>query len=207
MDFMGKPLIAWTIEAAKESKLFDRIVVSTDSEEIAKVSREWGADVPFLRDDKADDHSPVSDATLRTLQQIEADGEKYETVVQLFAVCPLRNAKDIKDAVRYFQERKAPFLISCYKFHWMNPWWAVTLNDKGHADWIFKGPLKRSQDLPELYSPTGAVWIGDVEALKRERSFYGEGHVFWKMNWKRAVDIDDNEDVELAKAFYHIDNL
>jgi len=201
VDFMGKPLIAWTIEAAKESGLFDKIIVSTDSEEIAKISQEWGAEVPYLRDDKADDHSPVSDATIRTLQQMEAAGDKYDIVVQLFAVCPLRNAQDIRDAVQNFHERQVPFLISCYKFNWMNPWWALTLNEKGQADWLFKDTLKRSQDLPELYSPTGAIWIGNIETLKQERTFYGNGHVFWKMNWKRAVDIDDYEDLELARIF------
>ncbi|MDZ7846861.1 MAG: hypothetical protein U5L96_08860 [Owenweeksia sp.] len=88
-DFEGKPLIAWTVRAAQRSGLCDKIVVSTDSEEIARVSREWGAEVPFLRDAYADHHSPVSEATLRTLTQLEEAGETYDEVVQLFAVCPL----------------------------------------------------------------------------------------------------------------------
>ncbi|TQI70411.1 N-acylneuraminate cytidylyltransferase [Gramella sp. Hel_I_59] len=204
IDFLGKPLIAWTIEAAKKSHLFDKIVVSTDSKEIAEVSREYGAEVPFLRDAAADDHSPVSDATLRTVLQLEEQGEFYDDVVQLFAVCPLRTSDDIINSYQDFLSRDVPFSLSCYKFIWMNPWWAVTLDDNNKPDWIFEGEMKRSQDLPELYSPTGAIWIGKVDKLKQEKTFYGDGHIFWEMDWKNAVDIDNYEDLELAKAFKNI---
>jgi CMP-N-acetylneuraminic acid synthetase len=103
IDFNGKPLIAWTIEAAKKSGLFEKIIVSTDSEEIAEVAREYGAEVPFLRDTAADDHSPVSEATLRTILQLEEAGEFYDEVVQLFAVCPLRDDVDIINSYKYFR--------------------------------------------------------------------------------------------------------
>ena len=191
-------MIAWTIEAAKKSGLFDKIVVSTDSEEIAKVSRHYGAEVPFLRDTAADDHSPVSDATLRTVLQLEEQGDFYDDVVQLFAVCPLRNSEDIINSYQYFITKDVPFSLSCYKFVWMNPWWAVTMDDQNKPNWIFKDKMKRSQDLPDLYSPTGAIWIGKVDKLKEEKTFYGEGHIFWEMDWKRAVDIDNYEDLKLA---------
>lgn len=200
IDFRGKPMIAWTIEAAKKSELFDRIIVSTDSEEIAKVSLEWGAEVPFLRDAHADNYSPVSEATLHTLIQLEENGESFDEVVQLFAVCPLRNAEDIISAYRQFEKRQVPYLISCYKFTGMNPWWAVTLDEKGHPEWIYKETMKRSQDLPELFAPTGAIWIARVENLKNDKTFYGDGHIFWEMEWSRAIDIDNYEDVKLALA-------
>jgi CMP-N-acetylneuraminic acid synthetase len=201
IDFNGKPLIAWTIEAAKESGLFEKIVVSTDSEEIAKISREYGAEVPFLRTTAADDHSPVSDATLSTVLQLEEKGEFYDVVVQLFAVCPLRNSEDIKNSFNFFIDKEAPFLLSCFKYVWMNPWWAVTLNENQEPSWIFKDTFKRSQDLPDLYCPTGAIWIANINDLKRDKTFYGEGHIFWEMDWKRAVDIDNYEDLQLAEIF------
>lgn len=206
IDFMGKPLIAWTIEAAIESNIFTKVVVSTDDEEIARVSRVYGAEVPFLRDAYADDYSPVSEGTIHTLAQLESEGEFFEEVVQLFAVCPLRSSADILEAINFFKNRKLDFLISCYKYTWMNPWWATTLDVSGRPNWIFEDSLKRSQDLPELYSPTGAIWIAKVEELKKSKSFYGPGHVFWKMNWKRAVDIDTYEDVELAEMFFDFEN-
>ena len=199
IDFNGKPLIAWTIEAAKKTGLFEKIVVSTDSEEIAKISKEYGAEVPFLRRTAADDHSPVSDATLDTILQLEEKGEFFDDVVQLFAVCPLRNSEDILNSYQFFLEKETSFLLSCFKFVWMNPWWAVTLNEKQEPSWIFKDTFKRSQDLPDLYSPTGAIWIAKVEDLKRDKTFYGKGHIFWEMDWKRAVDIDNYEDLQLAE--------
>lgn len=198
IDFNEKPLIAWTIEAAKNSGLFEKIVVSTDSEEIAKVAREYGAEVPFLRDTAADDHSPVSEATLRTILQLEENGEIYDEVIQLFAVCPLRDASDIKNSYQFFKDKDVPFVLSCYKYVWMNPWWAVTLNEKNEPNWILKDTQKRSQDLPDLFSPTGAIWIANIENLKRDKTFYGKNHIFWEMDWKKAVDIDNYEDLELA---------
>jgi N-acylneuraminate cytidylyltransferase len=200
VDFNGKPLIAWTIEAAKESGLFEKIVVSTDSSEIAEVAKKYGAEVPFLRDAAADDHSPVSEATLRTILQLEENGEIYDEVVQLFAVCPLRDASDIKESYQFFKDKEVPFVLSCYKYVWMNPWWAVTLNEKNEPNWILKDTRKRSQDLPDLYSPTGAIWIAYIEDLKRDKTFYGKDHIFWEMDWKKAVDIDNYEDLELATA-------
>lgn len=200
IDFLGKPMIAWTIEAAKVSGLFDKIVVSTDDEQIADVSKQYGADVPFLRNEKADDMSPVSEATVVALKQLEAAGETFDDVVQLFAVCPLRNAQDIKDAYNFYIESKRNFALSCFKYTWMNPWWAIQLNEKSEGNWLNKDALKRSQDLPGLVCPTGAVWIADVRSLCNEKTFYGSGHVFWQMDWKRAVDVDSYDDIELAKA-------
>jgi len=201
MDFLGKPMIVWTIEAAQQSGLFDKIVVSTDDETIALISKEYGAEVPFLRDSKADDMSPVSEATVVTLKQLEEAGEVFDDVVQLFAVCPLRNAEEIKSAYNFYLHSKRNFVLSCFKYAWMNPWWAIELNEKKEASWIHKEVLdKRSQDLPELFCPTGAVWIAHIQALYAEKTFYGKGHVFWEMDWKHAVDIDNYEDIELAKA-------
>lgn len=205
IDFAGKPMIAWSIVAAKDSGLFDKIVVSTDSEEIASVAKRFGAEVPVLRKTAADDFSPVSDATLHTILQLEENGFYFDEVVQLFAVCPLRNSTDIQDAYQFFSDKKAPFLISCYRYVWMNPWWAVTLDDENKPTWIFDEEKKRSQDLPPLFSPTGAIWIAKVESLKRDRTFYGQDHIFWEMDWRRALDIDKREDIILGLALKNLD--
>lgn len=204
LDFCGKPMIAWTIEAARSTGLFEKIVVSTDSAEIARVSLQYGADVPFLRERKSDDFSPVSEATIETLIQLQQGGYTYENVVQLFAVCPLRNADDIMNAVKFFEEKHRPFVLSCFKYAWMNPWWAMTINNDHEASWIFEDAKKRSQDLPELFCPTGAIWIANVEALIKANTFYGPGHIFWEMDWKRAVDIDNYDDITLARALKEV---
>jgi N-acylneuraminate cytidylyltransferase len=125
IDFMGKPLINWTIEAAKNSKLFDRIVVSTDCSEIAEVAKGCGVEVPYLRDSSSDDNSVVSEATLVAIRQTEKFyKEKYDIVVQLMANAPLRDEYDIQDHVNHFVDSKKNFQISSFKFCWMNPWWS-----------------------------------------------------------------------------------
>lgn len=204
IDFFGLPMISRTIQAANESGCFDRVLVSTDDPAIAEVSRSYGAEAPFLRIHKADDFSPVSEATLSALAQAEVHwNESYETVVQLMANCPLREAEDILKAVSAFDGHVSQFQISSFKFGWMNPWWSVKLDAGGIPRRLFPDAFScRSQDLDALYCPTGAIWIANSNALKHAGTFYGEGHVFENMHWTSAVDIDDYEDLEMAKAIY-----
>ena len=208
IDFMGKPMIAWTIEAAVKSKIFDKIIISTDSEEIAKVGRDYGLEVPFLRQDKNDDISPVSEATIAAVKQAEVHyNEKYDIVVQLMANAPIRNEDDIKNQYNEFIKYNRNFQLSSFKFGWMNPWWAAKINKDGSPDWLYPdGIVKRSQDLEDLYCPTGVIWIANIEKLLKSDTFYGPGHKFCELNWKSAVDIDDYDDLEFAKAIYLLKN-
>lgn len=201
IDLHGKPMIAWTIEAALRSGRFSRVLVSTDDPEIAEVSRSYGASVPFLREQHADDVAPVSLATLAALQQAQRElGETFDTVVQLMANCPLRTEQDIVSALDRFAGNAAVAQISCFKFGWMNPWWAAKLGEGGAPEFLFPEARKaRSQDLPPLYCPTGAIWISSVEALERHQTFYSPGHVFHPMHWMSALDIDDEFDLEMAR--------
>lgn len=204
VDLSGKPMINWTIESALDSRFITRVIVSTDDEEIAAVARKAGAEVPFLRDKNADDHSPISLATIRTIDQMaEAGMEKPDVVVQLMANCPLRDSGDIDDAINHFLEEDANFQISAFKYGWMNPWWAHTLDEKGKATPVFgeKELMKRSQDRPDLYCPTGAIWIARTEELINSESFYGPGYGFYPLHWIHAVDIDEYDDLEMAEFF------
>lgn len=202
IDFCGKPMIAWTIEAALESGMFARVLVSTDDAEIAAVSQACGADVPFLRDAAAEDEAPVAQATIAALRQAQEHWrERYSTVVQLMPNCPLRDVGDIRNAAERFRGSGAPFLVSCFKYGWMNPWWAHRIDAAGHPEPLFKGAVtQRSQDLGVLYCPTGAIWIADVEAFLENQTFYGPGHIFHPIDWASAVDIDDEADLAMAYA-------
>lgn len=204
-DFLGKPMIAWTIEAAKMSSCFDRILVSTDDERIAEVAIGHGAEVPFLRASHADDLSPVSEATVSALRQaMDYWEEEYSAVVQLMANCPLRSAKDIKGAMEKFSAFGRSFQISCFKYGWMNPWWAVQLEPSGQPRRLFpEASGKRSQDLPELFCPTGAIWIAESCELLDHQTYYGPNHVFEPIPWVSAVDIDDYDDLIFAKSVYN----
>lgn len=201
-DFYGQPMIAWTIKAAIESQLFDRILVSTDDSMTAEVSRRAGAEVPFLRTDCADDYATVSEATIFALRQAMAHWqEAYDVVVQLMANCPLRTSEDIKSLVSVFETKQRSAQISCFEYGWMNPWWAATLDESGRPAQIFSKTLtQRSQDLPKLYCPTGAVWISTVQALLTHKTFYSPNHTFAPISQKSAIDIDDYEDLKMANA-------
>ncbi|MCE3025995.1 cytidylyltransferase domain-containing protein [Salinicola sp. DM10] len=204
IDFMGRPMIEWTIEAALQAGVFDRVLVSTDDEDIAQVARECGAEVPFLRLECADDHSPVSMATTAALRQaMHYWGENYGIVAQLMANCPLRSAVDIRAAFESFISKARDFQISCFKFGWMNPWWAVTLRDDGQPSRLFEEYAAwRSQDLPELYCPTGAVWLAKAPKLLEHNNFYGPNHAFEPIPLTSAVDIDDVDDLAMAKTLF-----
>lgn len=204
IDFLGKPMIAWTIRAAIESELFDKILVSTDDIEIADIAKSFGAEVPFLRGEAEDDFSPVSQATLSALKQAENFwATEFDTVVQLMPNCPLRDQQNIVDAFAEYSSSSSNSQISAFEFGWMNPWWAVKLDLNKRPTSVFPDALEhRSQDLDKLYCPTGAIWITSGDTLKREETFYGPKHVFSIMPWTSAVDIDEYDDLEMAKAVF-----
>lgn len=201
IDFLGRPMITWTIKAALDSECFDQVLVSTDCSEISNVSIDSGASVPFLREENMDDFAPVSQASISALKQAENHWQcRFDQVVQLMPNCPLRQAEDIKKAVDHFEEQSSDYQISCFRFGWMNPWWAMQLGQYGTPLPLFEEKTKqRSQDLPPLYCPTGAIWIAGRDKLIDAGSFYGPDHRFFPMDWKSAVDIDDAEDLEMAR--------
>lgn len=206
IPFRGQPLIGWTISAALDSGVFDRVVVSTDDPQIAEISLGLGAEVPFLRETAADDQSPVSAAILAALGQAEAHyGQSFTTVTQLMPNCPLRGADEIRAGMAHFRTGAHDFQISAFEFGWMNPWWAARMGGGGQPDWLFpESRLQRSQDLDRLYCPTGALWIADVAAFRAAGSFYGPGHVLCPMPWQAAIDIDDHADLDMAEALAHV---
>ena len=129
--------------------------------------------MPFLRDEHYDDMSTSSEATISASRQAKLFwGENYNIVTQLMPNCPLRNSNDIKNALKAFHNNKRVFQISCFKFGWMNPWWAFKLDENSQPVRIFpEAQEQRSQDLPELYCPTGAIWIAKCEELVSEGTF------------------------------------
>jgi len=200
--FHAKPLVAWTIEAALLCKCFDRVLLSTDSQEIAEIGIKYGAEVPFLRNRGFDDHSPSGEATLAALDQAEEYWrESYSVVAQLMANCPLRTSQHIFNAMNSFLQKNASSQISCFKFGWMNPWWAAKIDSDGCPEWIFSGTTSsRSQDLPDLFCPSGALWIAKSQSLRACQSFYSPDVVLHVMDWMSAIDIDNEEDWVMAEA-------
>lgn len=212
VDFCGRPLIAWTIEAALESGCFADVLVSTDSDEIAALARDAGAVVPFLRQGNSDDQAPSSLATIEAIGQYAAwKGAEPAIVAQLLPTCPLRTAAHIRAALADFTaglaggagDSRAPFLLSCTDFGPLNPWWAATLDAAGRPTPLFPAAMtQRSQDLAAAYAPSGAIWLASVSDLRAAGTFYGPGHRYWPMDWRAGIDIDTVEDLALARALF-----
>jgi len=197
------PLIAYSIEAALKSGVFDRIVVSTDSEEIASVAREWGAEAPFLRSAEiADDVTPISTVTVDALERLDPGADRYGTVAQLMANCPIRSSSDIVASYKQFRDTGAESQISVVRYGWQNPWWAMRRDSASfRLDPLFPEEMKaRSQDLPELFCPTGAIWWGKASVIRERKTFHIPERTGWEIDWQHGVDIDTVEDLEFAEA-------
>lgn len=203
-EFMGKPMIAHTIEAARESGVFQRIVVSTDDEVIASISEDFGAEVPFRRPDAlADDHTPISEVTVDALERVDPGESQYEYVVQLMANCPLRTAKDIKESYAHLEEKGHDVQLSVFEFEWQNPWWALKMGDDETLDPLFDEMFQeevRSQDQPPLYCISGAIWWAKTGFLRQKGTFHTPNRAGWTMPWDHAVDIDTEEDWRFAEV-------
>lgn len=199
-DFYGKPILAYTIEAAIQSGLFSKIIVSTDSNEIASVAKRYGAEIPFLRESSlSDDYTPISLVTVDALERLDPDGLEFTYVAQLMPNCPMRTDENIINSYKQFTETDADSQISIMRYGWLNPWWAMKRKDTYKIEPIFHEQMnKRSQDLPELFCPTGAIWWAKTDVLRREKTFHIEGRTGWEMQWQRAIDIDTEEDWQMA---------
>jgi N-acylneuraminate cytidylyltransferase len=200
----GRPLLAHSVEAALESRLFARTVVSTDSPEIAELAVRAGAEVPFIRQESlADDHTPVSRVTVDVLRRLDPLGAVFGAVAQLMANCPLRTADDVRASYQSFRESGAPAQLSVTRFGWQNPWWALTLSSRRTIEPVFQARMtERSQDLPPLFCPTGAIWWAKAEVLCQEETYHVAGRAGWEIAWEHGLDIDSEDDWSMAELLW-----
>jgi pseudaminic acid cytidylyltransferase len=203
-----KPMIAYTIEAALQSGVFEKVMVSTDDAEIAEISKQYGAEVPFVRGATlADDHTPASLVTLDALERLDSSASTYTHVSQLMPNCPLRNAEDIQKSFEQFQQTKADTQLSVNRFGWLNPWWAFKMEQEKTQtlEPLFPEALKtRSQDLPTLYALTGALWWAKTDVLRREKTFHTATRTGFELSWQHALDIDDEDDWKMAEVLLEL---
>lgn len=202
----GKPLISYTIAAAASSGLFERVIVTTDRREIADIAVDCGAEVPFLRNASlADDMTPVSEATVDALARVDPDGSACGVVAQLMPNCPLRNGEDIVASHRSFESSCAESQISVVRYGWQNPWWAMRRDEQCRLEPLFTMESSaRSQDLPELFCPTGAIWWARAEALRSAKTFHLKNRTGWEIPWQRGIDIDTFDDWAMAEVLMNL---
>ncbi|MCL6589522.1 MAG: acylneuraminate cytidylyltransferase family protein [Firmicutes bacterium] len=199
-DLAGKPLIAWTIETALKSGCFDRLIVNTDDPEIASVGAQYGAEIPFLRPaELASDQAKGIEVVLHTINWYENRGEFFEILTLLQPTSPLRNASDIREALRLFTAKKAQSVVSvCESEH--SPLWMNTIGpDLSMKDFLAKDIANTNrQGLQTYYRLNGAIYIARWDYLKENRSFFGENTYAYIMPQERSIDIDSELDLKLA---------
>ncbi len=194
-ELAGKPLIAWSIEAASQSGVLDRTIVSTDDAEIADVARSHGGDVPFLRPSPmASDTAPIIDTIIHAVDNV---AEQYRYIVLLQATSPLRIAADIDGAIELCHQTGAPACISLVLAPKAR--WTIEMDSSGRL--LLPADItKQRQELPDAYQPNGAVYVAELNWLRSQREFYGPGAVGYVMPAERSVDIDTELDFLLAEA-------
>lgn len=197
----GKPLMAYTIEAAKASGQFDVIHVSTDSERYAEIAGNCGADVPFLRDqDLAGDTAGTWDVLRAVLRKYEDLGKQFDMVTLLQPTSPLRDAEDIKGACELFEKKDADSVVSvCMTEH--SPLLCNTLDGNlSMKDFIDMEKVGRRQGLPDYYRLNGAIYIQKVPLMMEGATLYGDKSYAYVMKKEKSVDIDDAFDFLMAEA-------
>ncbi|HJF34255.1 MAG TPA: acylneuraminate cytidylyltransferase family protein [Sporosarcina psychrophila] len=188
----GKPLIAWTIEEAKKSKYIDRLIVSSEDEEIIGTAIACGCDVPFVRPDElALDSTPGIDPVLHALEEIQG----YDYVVLLQPTSPLRLVEDIEGCIENLMETGSPACVSVTEPD-SSPYWMYTVNAKGTMQPLIKQDelVTRRQDLPIVYGLNGAVYVAQTEWLQKSQSFLTKETTVFVMPKSRSYDIDTEED-------------
>lgn len=200
LDLAGKPLIAWTIGEANKSKYLDKVIVSTDSEKIAEVSKYYGADVPFLRPENLSNDTADSISVIK--HSIEFfNKEEYEYVMLLQPTSPLRTVGDIDGAIEMLDVQTESVVSVTEVDH--SPLWVNTLpEDLSMKNFIGdKVKNKRSQDLPTYYRLNGAIYVSEINYFYNIGGFMGDKTRAYVMEPKNSVDIDTKFDFIIAKSF------
>jgi CMP-N-acetylneuraminic acid synthetase len=198
----GKPLLAYSVEAAIQSGIFDTVHVSTDSQEYADIAAAYGADVPFLRDVRnAEDASSTWDAVREVLRHYAGLGRKFDICVLLQPTSPMRNAKDVQEAYAQFTDSRARSLTSVTAVdHPVQ--WCFRLDSACSLREFASSPYKNSrrQELEPYYRENGAIYmVGTDDILDPDFDFYSDECIAYVMERSRSIDIDTLEDFLLAE--------
>ncbi len=199
-ELCGKPLIAYTIEAALRSGLFGAVVVSTDDAEIASVSRRYGAEVMDRSSRLSGDRATVIDVCLDVVARCKKQGRRFRRLCILLPTSPLRDADDLRAAFRKFSKSSANALMAVTTYA-IPPFWALK-EEKGFlVPYFGQDCMVRSQDLPEVFVDNGAIYLFDMGAFMKEKRFYCSKLVAFRMPREKSVDVDTPADLSMAGFF------
>lgn len=199
----GKPLLAYTIEAALNSGCFDTVHVSTDSEKYADIARKYGADEPFLRSaELASDTANTWDAVREVLRRYAEMGKTFDTVMLMQPTTPLRTGEDVQAAYQLLQEKKAKSVIGvCEVDH--SPLWCDTIPESGNMQGFGRKDLAwvTRQELKKFYRVNGAIYLLTVmdNTIAADDDIYEDGCYALFMDRRKSVDVDCEDDLEFVE--------
>ena len=197
--FMGKPMLAYAIDAALKSNLFDEVMVSTDDAEIACVAERYGAKVPFMRSDAmAGDFATTKDVLAEVINEYQNRGRSFENICCIYPCVPFLTAEVLQDAFKKFVSTAADRLIPVVKFSFPIQR-AFRINDKGYLEYREpENASKRSQDLEPMYHDAGMFYFYKQNKLESHNI------MFYEMKEENVQDIDTMEDWKLAELKYKV---
>ena len=203
--FRGKPMIKWSIEAAIESQCFDKIYVSTDDKEIAKIALESGAEVPFIRPKYiSDDFSTTQQVISHAINWLESNKITITCVCCIYATAPFIQTNDIKKAMSIYKNidtKSFVYTATTFEFPIQR---AIKINEKGYSEMFYpENYNKRSQDLEEAFHDAGQFYIGCKNAWIKNYNFFDNGKPLILPRW-RVQDIDNEEDWIRAEKLHKI---
>ena len=203
-EFCSKPIIAYSIGAAIESGVFDEVMVSTEDKEIAQISEEFGAKVPFFRSEKtASDYATTADVLLEVLDEYEKRGEHFDVVCCIYPTAPFITAQRLKEAVETLSDSDADTLIPVVVFSYP-PQRALVIED---GKLVFKYPENlsaRSQDLEKHYHDAGQFYVFKTQAFKETKNLMKGNVMPMILDEMEVQDIDTEQDWELAQVKYEL---
>lgn len=204
-DFCGKPILAYSIEAAIQSNLFDEVMVSTDSEEIAEAARRYGAKVPFMRSERtSDDFATTSDVLLEVLEEYEKIGRQFEYMACIYPTAPFITPEKLKNALELLKTTEGANEIRPVVPFSFPPQRGSVINGK----WLemkWKENFKvRSQDLETIYHDCGQFYFYKVKKYLENNGCFEDGVLPMIMDELEVQDIDNERDWELAQVKYKL---
>ena len=205
MDLCGKPMMAYSIEAAIKSKQFETVHVSTDLDEYAIIATKFGAEVPFLRSEKfATDDASSWSVVKEVFLQYQKIGKNFDTICLLQPTSPLRQSDDIQSAYELYKSKNAKVVVSVSECEHSPLWCNILPNDLSMSNFINTDlETKTRQENTKFYRLNGAIYIVDTHYLMDDERIYGKETFAYIMSKKRSIDIDDKYDFNIANLLLH----
>ena len=204
IDLNDKPLIAWSIEAGLNSKYVDRVIVSTDDIEIAKISEKWGADIPFIRPKElATDTATTVDVIMHAIINLEEAGERYDYIMLLQPTSPLRSVVHVDESIELLVDQNMDNVVGVTEVSHPYEWTNILPHNMSMDDFISdEAYLTRSQDFPKRYQINGAIYlIKKVALLLCKRMICNTRSVAYIMDTSHSIDIDSLHDLKVAAVY------